>query len=346
MTVLHERPPHVPLALACEAIGLPRATAYRMRESASKRRVVRPRKVSPRRIPQAERDAIFDMLTSDEHADQPPHEVYAALLSRGMYLASPRTFYRILGERLGSVIERRAQRQPHTYVVPHVEATAPNQVWTWDITKLAGPTRGQFFYLYVVLDLFSRYVVGWMLAERESAKLAEQLLADAYQRHDVSPGQLTVHSDRGAPMKSHAVADLLATLGVASSFSRPRVSNDNPFVEGSFKTLKYQPTFPHRFDSLCHAREWSGRYFDWYHREHHHSGLAYFTPEDVFCGRVAVLAQVRQLALDEAFLRHPQRFAKGPPVVPMPASKVAINPLFAATSVELQPQPLTLQQAS
>lgn len=346
MTVLEERPAHVPLALACEAIGLSRATAYRARRPPSGARTTRPRRESARRIPQAERDVIFGVLISDEHADQPPHEVYAALLSRGTYLASPRTFYRVLSERLGSVLERRAQRQPHAFVVPHVEASAPNQVWTWDITKLAGPVRGKFFYLYVVLDLFSRYVVGWMVAEREVAELAQQLLADCCTRHNIVPGQLTVHSDRGAPMKSHAVADLLAMLGVVRSFSRPRVSNDNPFVEGAFKTLKYQPTFPARFESMQHAREWTARYFDWYHREHHHSGLAFFTPEDVFCGRVAALAQVRQRALDAAFLRHPQRFPNGRPVVTLPVTRVAINPLFAATSVELQPQPATLQQAS
>ena len=343
MTLLDERPPLVPLAAACDAVGVSRATAYRREPPAA--RATRPRKESPRRIPQAERDLIFETLTSDEHADQPPHEVYAALLSRGTYLASPRTFYRVLEERLGSVLERRAQRPPHTFVVPHVEATAPNQVWTWDITKLAGPTKGTFFYLYVVLDLFSRYVVGWMVAERETAGLAEQLLADTCARYDIWPGQLTIHSDRGAPMKSHAVADLLAMLGVARSFSRPRVSNDNPFVESSFKTLKYQPTFSRRFESLQHARSWLTRYFDWYHREHHHSGLAFFTPEDVFCGRDAQLAAVRQAALDDAFLRSPLRFPNGRPVVRRPASSVAINPLFAASSVELRQQP-TLQQAS
>lgn len=327
MTMLDQRLAHVPLSAACRVLGVPRATAYRARARTSAPRAVRPRKESPR--PQAERNVIF-----------------ATLLTRGEYLASPRTMYRILAEQFGSVLERRAQRQPHTYAVPRIEARAPNQTWTWDITKLAGPRKGEFFFLYSVLDLFSRYVVGWMLAERESAELAQQLLNDAYQRHDVWPGQLAVHSDRGAPMKSHAVADLLATLGVARSFSRPRVSNDNPFVESSFKTMKFQPNFPRRFHSVHHARSWVAAYFEWYHRHHHHSGLAFFTPENVFCGRTERLAVVRQHALDQAFSRHPQRFPKGPPTVRLPPALVAINPLFANTAVELCSRPFTRQKAS
>jgi putative transposase len=346
MTVLAERPTRNPLAAACEALGLPRATAYRARTPTAAPRATRPRKESPRRIPQAERDVIFATLSNEEFADQPPHEIYATLLTRGEYLASPRTMYRIIVEQFGSVLERRGQRQPHTFAVPRIEARAPNRAWTWDITKLAGPNKGDFYYLYSVIDLFSRYVVGWMIAERESAELAEQLLSDAYERHDVWPGQLVVHSDRGAPMKSHAVADLLAMLGVARSFSRPRVSNDNPFSESSFKTMKFQPTFPRRFDSVQHARSWVATYFDWYHREHHHSGLAFFTPEDVFCGRVERVATVRQHALDQAFGRHPERFPKGPPTVRLPPTLVAINPLFATPAVELRSRTATLQQAS
>ena len=322
------RPDDIPLPVACRALGVSRATLYRARKPRAPRPPM-PRTPSVRRLSDPERDTVAATLTSVEFRDQPPREVYATLLSRGVYLGSIRTMYRVLSERFGTVTERRAQRPACPVAAPSLLATAPNQVWTWDITKLAGPTRGVFYCLYVVLDLFSRYVVGWMIAERESAALAQQLFADACARHDVVPGSLVVHADRGGPMRSDGLAQVFASLGVARSFSRPRVSDDNPFIESHFKTLKYQGEYPGRFDSLLHARAWLQRFFDWYLERHHHSGLALFTPADVFHQRVAAVAAARQAALDAAFAAHPERFPLGHPTVPLPPDRVAINPLIS-----------------
>ena len=243
MEALRWRPIDIPLATACRALGMSRATLYRTRRPRPMR-VPRPRPPSPRRLSDEERAAVLDTLTSDAFCDQPPAEVYAALLSQGRYLASIRTMYRILHERFAKVPDRREQRAPRNLTAPSLEAIAPNQVWTWDITKLAGPERGSFFCLYVIVDFFSRFVVGWMVAQRESAALAQQLFADACARHDVVPGSLIVHADRGGPMRSDGLAQLFASLGVERSFSRSRVSDDNPFIESHFKTLKYQAGLP------------------------------------------------------------------------------------------------------
>jgi putative transposase len=324
------RPDDIPLPVACRALGVSRATLYRARQPHLPH-AAKPRPRSVRRLSDDERNAVADTLTCEEFRDQPPREVFATLLSRGVYLGSIRTMYRVLAERFGAVADRRAQRLPRSLTPPSLEATAPNQVWTWDITKLASPVRGTFFCLYVILDLFSRYVVGWMVAERESAALAQQLFADTCVRHDVVPGSLIVHADRGGPMRSDGLAQLFAGLGVTRSFSRPRVSDDNPFIESHFKTLKYQGEYPGRFDSLLHARAWLQRFFDWYLEHHHHSGLALFTPADVFHQRVASVAAARQAALDAAYAAHPERFPLGPPVVPLPPDRVAINPLVNPT---------------
>lgn len=332
MDAVEWRPSGVPLAVACRAIGLSRATLYRSRKP---RPIREPavRSPSPRRLSDDERRLVIETLTSPEFADQPPAEVFATLLSRGVYLASIRTMYRLLAMHFGVVRDRRAQRFVRHHAAPSLEATLPNQVWTWDITKLAGPERGVFYCLYVVVDLFSRYVVGWMVAERESAKLAQHLFADTCTRHDVMPGSLTVHADRGGPMRSDGLAQLLAGLGVERSFSRPRVSDDNPFIESHFKTLKYQPDYPRRFDSMLHARAWLQRFFAWYVDHHHHSGLALFTPGDVFNGRVAQVAAARQAALDAGFAAHPERFPNGAPTVALPPARVSINPLAAPVFV-------------
>jgi hypothetical protein len=218
---------------------------------------------------------------------------------------------------------------------PTLSATAPNQVWTWDITKLRGPVPGVIYCLYVILDLFSRMTVGWLLAERESAELAEQLFDEAVKRHGVTPGSLTVHADRGAAMRSDGLAELLATLGVVRSFSRPHVSDDNAFSEAQFKTLKYQPDYPKRFQSMLDARTWCQEFFGWYNDHHQHSGLALFTPADVFYGRVEEVARRRQAALDVAFAAHPERFPNGPPTVRRPPTTVAINPLVAVSDDDL-----------
>jgi putative transposase len=328
MEAVDARPTGVALVVACRAVGLSRATLYRTRNPQPIREsVVRP--PSPRRLSDDERRVVIETLTSPEFADQPPAEVFATLLGRGVYLASIRTMYRLLATHFGVVTDRRAQRLVRHHAAPSLEATLPNQVWTWDITKLAGPERGVYYCLYVVVDLFSRYVVGWMIAERESAKLAQHLFADTCSRHEVVPGSLTVHADRGGPMRSDGLAQLFADLGVERSFSRPRVSDDNPFIESHFKTLKYQPDYPRRFESLLHARAWLQRFFAWYVDHHHHSGLALFTPGDVFHGRVAQVAAARQVALDAGFAAHPERFPHGAPVVALPPIRVAINPLAA-----------------
>lgn len=266
---------------------------------------------------------------SERFIDQPPREVYGALLSEGIYFCHWRTMYRLLVER-GPVQERRNQREPKHHAVPRLVAEAPNQVWSWDISKLPTHERGVFLNLYVVLDMFSRFAVAWMLAQHENAALAKQLFREAVQRYGVAPDTLTVHQDRGAPMTSHTFADLLTELGVERSYSRPRVSNDNPQSESCFRTVKGQPDYPGRFRDLEHGRAWCTDFFSWYNTEHHHTGLALFTPEQVFMGQVERVAARRQQALDEAYARTPERFVGGAPVVHRPPSQVKLNPLDAA----------------
>lgn len=229
---------------------------------------------------------------------------------------------------LGESKERRNQRLPHPYVKPSLTATAPNQVWTWDITKLATLEKGIFLHVYVIIDLFSRYVVGWMVAVKECKHLAAQLFAEAAARHGIEPG-LVVHADRGSAMKSDTLAQLLAALGIDQSFSRPHVSDDNPFSEAGFKTLKYQPDYPGFFAGLLHARAWLSTFFGWHNDEHQHSGLALFTPAEVFFGRVPAVHAVRQAALDAAYALHSERFPNGPPHAALPPESVHINPLEA-----------------
>lgn len=318
--------PVVPVAAACSALGLSRATMYRATQPAPPP-TVREQAPHPRRLGEEERQAIVDVMHSPEFVDQPPMEVFAKLLSRGVYLASIRTIYRVLAE-LGEAKERRNQRLPRPHVKPSLSATAPNQVWTWDITKLATLQKGVFLHAYVIIDLFSRYVVGWMVAAKECKDLAAQLFADTVARHGIEPG-LTVHSDRGAAMKSDTLAQLLATLGVDQSFSRPHVSDDNPFSESQFKTLKYQPDYPGFFASLLHARGWLEPFFGWHNDEHQHSGLALFTPAEVFFGRVPAVHAVRQKTLDAAYALRPGRFPNGPPKAALPPARVHINPIEA-----------------
>ena len=279
--------PAVSVVAACDALGVSRATLYRATCPAIPP-AVRQCAPSPRRLGDDERQAIVDTMHSPEFVDQPPTEVFAKLLSRGIYLGSIRTIYRVLAD-LGESNERRTQRLPHPYLKPSLTATGANQVWTWDITKLATLQKGVFLHAYVIIDLFSRYVVGWMLAVKECKHLAAQLFADTIARHAVEPG-ITVHSDRGAAMKSDTLAQLLASLGVDRSFSRPHVSDDNAFSEAQFKTLKYQPDYPGCFTSELHARGWLETFFGWHNDDHQHSGLALFTPADVFFGQRASCA--------------------------------------------------------
>jgi len=298
MELLQQRDPMIPLRTACRALDLPRATVYRqLRPKAQSEPKRRP--PSPRRLAEAERQKVLEVLHSERFCDQPPREVYAELLEEGKYLASVRTMYRILAEQ-SEVRERRNQRAPRRFPVPSLSATAPNQVWTWDISKLATFQSGVFLNLYVILDLWSRYVVAYMIAERENSALAKQLFAEAITRYDVDADTLTVHMDRGAPMTSLGFADLLGALRVERSYSRPRVSNDNPYSESLFKTVKYQPDYPGRFRSPREARAWAGEFFPWYNTSHHHEGLALYTPETLFFGRVEEVAAIRQRALDAA----------------------------------------------
>jgi putative transposase len=336
--------PILPISTACRALGVSRATLYRNTRPAAPRSLWL-RAPSPRRVGDVERATILDTIHSAEFADQSVIEVYATLLSRGVYLASIRTIYRVLAA-LGETQERRNQRRPHVYAIPSLTATAPNQVWTWDITKLATAAVGIFLHTYVIIDLFSRYVVGWMVASRECKHLAAQLFAETIARHGVEPG-LTVHADRGSAMKSDTLAQLLATLGAQRSFSRPHVSDDNAFSESQFKTMKYQPDYPGRFTGELHARGWLAPFFGWHNDEHHHSNLALFTPADVFFDRVDQVRTVRQAALDAAYAAHPERFSHGPPRVPLPPAEVSINPITSsavtidtATSAATPPKPL------
>jgi putative transposase len=324
MELLRSRDPIVPFKAACEVLAIPRATARRHLTPMYGPR--RRRGAPQRKLAVAEEQAVLDVLHSDRFKDQAPRQVYAELLDEGTYLASPSTMYRILSAH-GESGERRNQREPRSHAVPHLVATAPNQVWTWDISKLATYVQGVFLNLYLVLDMFSRFPVAWMVAEHENSALAKQLFAEAITRYKLEPGSITVHNDRGAPMTAVGFIDLLATLGVQRSVSRPRVSNDNPFSEACFKTIKYQPDYPGRFSGTGHARHWFGEFFDWYAHHHRHTGLALFTPADVFLGRVPELAAHRQRALDAAYDAHPERFVRGRPSVRLPPAKVSINPI-------------------
>jgi putative transposase len=280
---------------------------------------------------------VLELLDSERFIDQPPREVYATLLDEGTFVCSSRTMYRVLHER-GELRDRREHKQRAQYPIPRIEARAPNQVWTWDITKLATHTRGVFLNLYVILDLFSRYVVAWMVAERENSALAKQLFAESIERYGIEPGRLIVHQDRGAPMTAHGFADLLSELGVDRSYSRPRVSNDNPFSESQFHTLKYQPDYPGRFRGSDHARNWCADFVGWYNDHHYHEGLCLFTPADVFFRRVELVAARRRDALAAAYAKHPERFVHGLPTVRLPPECVAINP------VDAQAEPVTADQ--
>lgn len=320
--------PGVSMVAACASLGVSRATLYRGTSPGLPPKIAECTP-SPRRLGDNERQAIIDVMHSTEFVDQPPMEVFAKLLSRGVYLASIRTFYRVLAA-LGESKERRNQRLPHPHVKPSLTATAPNQVWTWDITKLATLQKGVFLHAYVIIDLFSRFVVGWMVASRECKHLATQLFAESVARHGIEPG-LTVHSDRGSAMKSDTLAQLFGTLGVERSLSRPRVSDDNPFSEAQFKTMKYQPDYPRFFSGLLHARGWLETFFTWHNDDHHHSGLALFTPAEVFFERVAAVHAIRQETLNTAHALHPERFPNGPPKAALPPAQVHINPLETLT---------------
>jgi putative transposase len=321
-----ELAPVVGTTAACAAVGRARATHYRLhRKSPPRPRPApRPPRPQPRALSEEERQGVLEVLHSERFVDVAPPEVYATLLDEGVYLASVPTMYRILRS-VGEVRERRRQAVHPPYVKPELVAERPNQVWSWDITKLHGPQKWTYYYLYVVLDIFSRYVVGWMLATRESAELAERLLADSIRKQGVERDQLVIHADRGSSMSSKPVALMLADLGVTKSHSRPHCSNDNPYSEAQFKTLKYRPEFPDRFGSAPDARAFSKRFFGWYNDDHRHSGIGYHTPADVHYGRAALLREARAVVLAGAHAAHPERFVLKPPAPPRLPGPAWIN---------------------
>lgn len=317
--------PQVGTAAACRAMGVSRATLYRRRNPSPDASCSRPARRQPRALDETERRQVLDLLHSPRFVDQAPAAVYAALLDERKYLCSVRTMYRIL-HGCQEVRERRDQlRHPH-YKKPELLATGPNQVWSWDITKLLGPAKWTYYYLYVILDIYSRYTVGWMLASRENADLAKRLIRESIEKQRVQPNRLTIHSDRGPSMKSHTVAQLMATLGVTKSHSRPHVSNDNPFSESQFKTLKYRPGFPDRFGSQEDARAFCQQFFTWYNDEHYHSGLGMLTPASVHYGHAQEVLTQRGKTLDAAYQAHPERFRGLRPTTPSLPEAVWINP--------------------
>jgi putative transposase len=326
----------VPVRRACQALGLSHHALYRSRKTGP---VLGKPPETPgerRALNAEEKVEVRNTLNSERFVDQAPREIYATLLDEGTYLCSVSSMYRILRENQ-EVCERRNQLRHPSFAKPELLATAPNQVWTWDITTLLGPVKWTYFYLYVLLDLFSRFVVGWMLAPRESTDLAQTLITESCTRQNIQPQQLTIHADRGATMIAKPLAALLADLGVSESHSRPHVSNDNPFSEAQFKTMKYQPTYPQRFGSLPDARSWAQAFFPWYNFEHHHSALGLMTPAAVHLGQAAQLWQHRLTVLQQAYAAHPQRFVKGPPQPPPLPTAVWINPPAEARAVEPLP---------
>ena len=312
--------PRLGIAPTCEALGLSRASYYR-----SLRPKLEPRpRSSPRSLSAEERQAVIQVLHEPRFVDLAPAEVFATLLDEERYLCSTRTMYRILDANQ-EVRERRNQLRHPRYAAPELLATRPNEIWSWDITKLRGPVKWTYYYLYVILDIFSRFVVGWMVADRESGMLAERLIAETCRRQRIVPGQLTIHADRGGSMRSKPVALLMADLGITKSHSRPQVSNDNPYSEAQFKTLKYRPEFPERFGSIHDSRAHCVDFFPWYNCEHHHAGLGFLTPYEVHYGLAPARIASRSAVLVQAYAAHPERFPRGVPCPQLPPKEVWIN---------------------
>jgi putative transposase len=329
MTMLADRPKELGILDCCEALGTSRATHYRL--EAVKNAVetapvsAKARKPHFRALSQPERTEVLNILTSERFCDDAPREVYATLLDEDQYFCSISSMYRILGEN-GPVKERRNQLRHPAYSAPELLATKPNEVWSWDITKLKGPTKWSSFYLYVIVDIFSRCVVGWMLADRESSKLAASFIQETCQKQEIQFDQLTLHADRGAAMKSILVAQLLANLGVTKTHSRPYVSDDNPFSESQFKTLKYRPDFPANFGCIQDAMAYCREFFHWYNTMHRHSGIGLHTPENVHYGKATRINQGRQVTLLKAYELNPVRFVRKAPEPPMLPTAAWINP--------------------
>ena len=312
----------VGVSRACDTLDVPRSTLYRARQP---RPEPKPRPTPSHALTASERSEVREVLNSDRFMDQSPRQVYAALLDEGRYLASVSTMYRVLRVH-DEVRERRAVRRHPVYQKPELLATGPNQVWSWDITVMRGPVKWAHFALYTVLDIFSRYAVGWMIAETQTSELARQLVDESVRKQGIPPGQLTLHSDNGTPMKGKPLVGLLDDLGIDRSHSRPHTSDDNPFSEAQFKTMKYRPDYPKRFSDIDAARQWARRFFDWYNHEHYHSGLNLLTPASVHYGEAESIQQRRQATMTLAYAANPRRFAAGPPQVKGTPEAVWINP--------------------
>lgn len=320
----------IPLGEACRAVSVPRSAFYRLcanKVGAQPARIAgipKPKPCSPRALSPQEQATVLDLLNSERFQDQPPRQVYATLLDEGIYVCHWRGMYRILAQNQ-QLSERRNQLVHPALAKPELVARAPKQVWSWDITKLLGPTKHTFYYLYVILDVYSRYAPGWLLADRECDELARQLVQETCAKQNVPLGQLTLHADRGSPMIAKPLALLLADLGVTKSHSRPRVSNDNPYSEAQFKTMKYRPDYPEFFGSLLEARAWAQGFFRWFNHEHKHSALCLLPPAVVHYGHAPSVLGARHAVRQQAYAAHPERFVKGPPVLENLPPEVWIN---------------------
>lgn len=328
MAAVVQLAPRVGVAPACTGLGVSRASYYRQHQLQTQQS--KPKAKPARALSEQEQQQVLEILHSERFVDQSPAEVYATLLDKGTYLCSIRTMYRILAEN-NEVKERRHQLRHPNYQKPELLATEANQLWSWDITKLQGPCKWTYYYLYVILDVFSRYVVGWMVAHQESAALAERLIQQTTHKQQIQPGQLTIHADRGTSMTSKAVALLLSDLGITKSHSRPHISNDNPFSESQFKTLKYQPLFPKLFGCIEDARRFCQAFFSWYNHDHHHSGIGLLTPAVLHYGQAQAVTQQRAQVLQAAYHTHPKRFVHGLPQPPAIPTEVWINPPIVPT---------------
>lgn len=335
MSALAVLTPDVGVARACAGLGLSRATLHRQRHPGTPAPMTR---TPPLKLSAIERDAAIEELTSARFVDRAPHQVYATLLDEGRYLCSIRTMYRLLAAQQ-AVRERRNQRVHPVYARPELMASAPNQLWSWDITKLKTPIKWTYLYLYVVLDVFSRYVVGWLLSTKENGALAKTLVDETAQRQRIARDQLTLHADRGAPMRSKTLAELLVDLGIDASFSRPQQSNDNPFSESLFKTTKYAPNFPECFDNTDHARAVIARFVEHYNDHHRHTGIGLMTPAAVHHGKAPQITAARTATLRTAFDLNPHRFKGRAPRPPHVPDVVYINPpLPKENSTENSPE--------
>jgi len=324
MAAVTELATEVGTRAACRALFAPRASHYRLKRASLCPAITRSRPASPRALAAAERETVLAHLHGGRFQDRSPAAVYATLLDEGVYHCSIRTMYRLLQQK-GESRERRNQLIHPPYKKPELLAVAPNQLWSWDITKLLGPAKWTYFYLYVILDVFSRYVTGWMVAHRESAELAKRLIAESCAKQNIAPAQLTLHADRGSSMSSKPVAFLLADLGVTKTHSRPHVCDDNPYSESHFRTMKYRPEFPDRFGCIQDSRAFSQGFFRWYNEEHRHSGLALLTPAMVHYQQTALILEQRQTVLDAAYRIHPERFVHQAPRPAAVPTEVWIN---------------------